>query len=101
MGTFPWPRTHAEAYRAAGIPCANWATSIDPRTDLPAVDGLDPQNYAWFSEGLIVRQLEVAGVTHAPTMYPADVHMENVAGEARTVRARKPGRPAVSSHQTS
>ena len=61
---------------------------MDPRTDLPMVDGLDPANYAWFSEGMVVRQLEVAGVTHAPTMYPADVHMENVAGEARTVRAR-------------
>lgn len=79
---------HAEVYRLAGIPCANWATSMDPRTDQPAVDGLDPANYAWFSEGMVVRQLEVAGVTHAPTMYPADVHMENVAGEARTVRER-------------
>lgn len=79
---------HAEAYRSAGIPYANWATSMDPRTDLPAVDGLDPENYAWFSDGMVVRQLEVAGVTHAPTMYPADVHMENVAGEAKMVRAR-------------
>lgn len=79
---------HAEAYRSVGIPYANWATSMDPRTDLPAVDGLDPENYAWFSEGMVVRQLQVAGVTHAPTMYPADVHIQNVAGEAKMVRAR-------------
>lgn len=77
----------AQQFREAGIPTA-WTASLDPRTDLPVVEGepLDPQNYAQFVDGSL-RVLVTAGVTHAPTLYNAEVHLQNVVSEARTAYA--------------
>lgn len=78
----------AQRFHSAGILCAFWATSMDPRTDLPAVDGLDPDHYATFEQGMVVRELRTGGVTHVPGRYNAQAHIEDVAGEARTAYVR-------------
>ncbi len=79
---------HAQLFYQAGVPSGFWSTPATG-SDVPDVDGVDPDNYAWFEQGMVPRYLRVGGVNHAPTNPETLLH--NVFGEARTAHLRLRG----------